>query len=76
MVGLIMVKLQKQIHLLLGQDGSKWGHVGYVEAVDSTGVWTSEAGSGKSWFGIKKRKPDGSYGNWKVAGFIYLDEPR
>ena len=50
----------------------------YVEAVDSTSVWTSEAGSGKSWYGIKKRGPNGeyNYGNWRVKGFIYLDEPR
>ena len=56
--------------------GNDYGHVAYVEAVDSTGIWISHAGSGLSWFGIQKIPLDGSiWSGYTLNGYIYLDEP-
>lgn len=58
------------------------GHVAYVEAVDYVNkcYYTSEAGSGTSWYGIRKRPfgyvGQGSGGTYSQGIFIYLDEPR
>lgn len=58
-----------------------YGHVAYVEAVDSVtdDVWISHAGGGWSWFGIKKLTKSSGYSPYSGAvlnGFIYLDEPK
>ena len=57
----------------------EYGHVGYVEAVDSNGdIYVSEAGSGLSWLGIRKYTKSDNYsffGYGVCDGFIYLDEP-
>lgn len=57
---------------------SGYGHVGFVEVVDSSGnYWTSEAGSGVRWYGITMQ-PAGTTKrvgwSWKysVRGFIPL----
>lgn len=56
--------------------GNDYGHVAYVEAVDSTGIWISHAGGAESWFGIQKIPLDGSiWSGYKLNGYIYLDEP-
>lgn len=58
------------------------GHVAYVEAVDYVNkcYYTSEAGSGTSWYGIRKRPfgyvGQGSGGTYSQGIFIYLDEPK
>ena len=58
------------------------GHVAYVEAVDYVNkkYYTSEAGSGTSWYGIRERPfgyvGHGSGGTYSQGIFIYLDEPR
>ena len=58
------------------------GHVAYVEAVDYVNqkYYTSEAGSGTSWYGIRERPfgyvGHGSGGQYGKGVFIYLDEPR
>lgn len=51
---------------------SSYGHVAYVEGVTSEGIWISDAGSGKSWRGVRFRK----FSDLNVYGYIYLDEPK
>ena len=59
--------------------GNEYGHVAYVEAVDTVNkmVYISHAGGGKRWFGVEKY----SYEDMKTLfgltlyGYVYLDEP-
>ena len=56
---------------------SEYGHVAYVEAVDTKNkcYYISHAGSGNSWFGIQKVTIGKGPWGWNVVGFVYLDEP-
>lgn len=56
---------------------STYGHVAYVEAVDTKNncYYISHAGSGASWFGIQKVTIGQGPWGWNVVGFVYLDEP-
>ncbi len=62
----------------------KYGHTGYVEAVDENGIWVSMADSGHSWRGItyirRVESDTNPYPlNWfpveYLNGFNHLDEP-
>lgn len=56
-----------------------WGHVAYVEAVDTNGdIYVSHAGGGWSWYGIQKLTKNNNYllEGTPCNGFIYLDEPK
>lgn len=56
-----------------------YGHVAYVEAVDSTGIWISHANGGVGWYGITKIPLNGIPTGWKgyaLNGYIYLDSPK
>lgn len=53
-----------------------YGHVAYVEGVTTDGIYISEAGSGLSWFGVRKIPLSGYYsGSYILNGYIYLDSP-
>ena len=57
---------------------SSYGHVAYVEAVDSVNgyYYISHAGGGRSWYGIQKVKIGSPpWSGWSTVGFVYLDEP-
>lgn len=58
---------------------SEFGHVAYVEAVDTKNncYYISHAGSGKSWFGIQKVMigQNGPWAGYYLVGFVYLDQP-
>lgn len=61
---------------IISWSGGNYGHVAYVEAVDSTGIWISHAGSGKNWRSITKLPLNGYYGSsFTLNGYIYLDQP-
>lgn len=63
-----------------GINGNPWGHVAYVEAVDTNGdIWVSHAGGGNSWYGVQKLTASSNYycgSTLSFNGFIYLDEPK
>lgn len=62
---------------LICWNGTTYGHIGYVEAVDPDGtIYFSETGNGTHWYGITSL-PKGSYdygSNLKFQGFIYLTD--
>ena len=55
---------------------NSYGHIAYVEAVDKDGtIYFSEAGSGKSWYGITKlEKGSYDYAGMPFQGFVYLSD--
>lgn len=57
---------------------SSYGHVAYVEAVDTVNgkIYISHAGSGKSWYGIEELNIDGIFSKCNPLGYIYLDSPK
>ena len=60
-----------------GASGSNpHGHIAYVEAVDKDGtIYFSEAGGGRSWYGITKReKGNYDYAGMPFQGFVYLSD--
>lgn len=62
------------------RDGSKAGHVAYVEAVDNVNnkVYISHAGGGRSWFGVQEKgitEMKTLYG-YQLLGYVYLDSPK
>ena len=62
--------------LITWKQSGSWGHVAYVEGVGSDGIYISEAGSGTSWFGVRKIPLSGYYSpSFTLVGYIYLNEP-
>lgn len=60
-------------------DGSKAGHVAYVEGVNvETGqIFISHAGGGWSWYGMQTIPISGYFGSaYSLNGYIYLDSPK
>lgn len=55
-----------------------YGHVAYVEAVDTVNknIYISHAGGGVSWYGIRKLDWNGYFDSVYPIGYIYLDSPK
>lgn len=55
-----------------------YGHVAYVEAVDTVNknIYISHAGGGVSWYGIRKLDWNGYFDRVYPIGYIYLDSPK
>lgn len=55
-----------------------YGHVAYVEAVDTVNkkIYISHAGNGTDWYGIKELNWDGYFDGAYPNGYIYLDSPK
>lgn len=62
---------------LICWNGTQYGHIAYVEAVDPDGtIYFSETGNGTHWYGITSL-PSGSYNyssNLNFQGFLYLTD--
>lgn len=73
-------QIAKQNSIAVWKNGTKAGHVAFVEAVDGvTGdVYISHAGGGKSWFGVQKKTANEMKTLWgyKLLGYVYLDSPK
>lgn len=56
----------------------QYGHVAYVEAVDTVNqkIYISHAGGGTSWKGITKQEWSGYFDGATPNGYIYLDSPK
>lgn len=55
-----------------------YGHVAYVEAVDTVNkkIYISHAGGGVSWYGIRELDWNGYFDSVYPIGYIYLDSPK
>lgn len=65
--------------LVTYSNGTKPGHVAYVEAVDYVNkkYYISHAGSGRGWHGIWEMDwGEIPWSGYKLEGFIYLDSPK
>ena len=69
-------KTPKPHSLVSWNNGSKAGHVAFVEAVDSNYIYISHAGSGRGWYGVSRIPLNAQiWSGYTLNGYVYLDEP-